>query len=105
MMANNEPPIPAGKVLGFPSRRQAEEYLAAHPDGALGGLHFSRNGDKVVNYIVQANTTVCVGARCDADVKTAVGAAAGRKVMHASKAARVAAQHQRPAGKGVSCST
>jgi hypothetical protein len=58
IMANNQPPIPADKVLGFRSRRAAEEYLAAHPDGALGGLHFYRSGERAMSYIVQANTTV-----------------------------------------------
>ncbi|KAF6264706.1 hypothetical protein COO60DRAFT_16234 [Scenedesmus sp. NREL 46B-D3] len=58
IMANNEPPIPAEQVLGFPSRRAAEAYLAGHPDGALGGLHFTRTGERMISYIVQANTTV-----------------------------------------------
>jgi hypothetical protein len=58
IMANNQPPIPTDKVLGFPSRRAAEEYLAAHPDGALGALHFYRSGERAMSYIVQANTTV-----------------------------------------------
>jgi hypothetical protein len=58
IMANNQPPIPADKVLGFRSRKAAEEYLAAHPDGALGALHFYRSGERAMSYIVQANTTV-----------------------------------------------
>uniref|UniRef100_A0A383W084 ABC transporter domain-containing protein n=1 Tax=Tetradesmus obliquus TaxID=3088 RepID=A0A383W084_TETOB len=58
IMATNEPPIPADKVLGFTSRRAAEEHLGAHPDGALGALHFSRSGERALSYIVQANTTV-----------------------------------------------
>jgi hypothetical protein len=60
-MANNQPPIPSDKVLGFPSRSLADNYLLAHPDGAMGAVHFTRFNDSSVGYIIQSNSTVRAG--------------------------------------------
>jgi hypothetical protein len=61
IMANNQPPIPSDKVLGFPSRSLADNYLLAHPDGAMGAVHFTRFNDSSVGYIIQSNSTVRAG--------------------------------------------
>lgn len=76
--AANQPPIPADKVLGFPTRRQADDYLMAHPDGVLGAVHFSRSGSSSMNYIVQSNSTVRKqgGGRTAAATAAAAAAAA-----------------------------
>jgi hypothetical protein len=32
---NNDPPIPASRVLGMQNRSQVDEYMMAHPDGEI----------------------------------------------------------------------
>lgn len=59
VMSENSPPIPSHKVLGFPDRMSAEEYLLQHPDGVLGAVHFVTDSSSGgISYIVQSNSTV-----------------------------------------------
>jgi hypothetical protein len=61
VMASNQPPIPHERVRGFPSREAADEWLVAHPDSALGGVHFTtRPGAAApgLAFSVQSNSTV-----------------------------------------------
>ena len=55
--ARNEPPIPDDRVLGLRDRAAADAYLLAHPDGALGAVHFSRGAGGALQYVVQSNST------------------------------------------------
>ena len=57
-MSNNDPPIPSSKVVGFNTRTEADDYLMARPDGALGALHLIRQGPDKYSYIVTSNSTV-----------------------------------------------
>lgn len=58
VMANNVPPIPPDKVIGFNSRKEADQYMMDHPDGALGAVQFVRQSSDVFSYIVTSNSTV-----------------------------------------------
>jgi hypothetical protein len=64
MMSNNVPPIPPDKVLGFNTRKEADLYLADHPDGCLGAVQFVRQGADTYSYIVTSNSTVRVRCVC-----------------------------------------
>jgi hypothetical protein len=61
MMSNNVPPIPPDKVLGFNTRKEADLYMADHPDGCLGAVQFVRQAADTYSYIVTSNSTVRVG--------------------------------------------
>jgi hypothetical protein len=50
---NNVPPIPKSRVKGFPDRNTSDAWLLAHPDTALGGVHFSRDPRGNLQYILQ----------------------------------------------------
>ncbi|WIA44552.1 hypothetical protein OEZ86_007282 [Tetradesmus obliquus] len=56
--ANNAPPIPASRALGLQNRSQVDEYMMAHPDGALGAVHFTVFSNQSVGYVLQSNGTV-----------------------------------------------
>jgi hypothetical protein len=45
------------QVLGFASRKAAEDYMVANPETTLGAVHFNVDSSGV-NYIIQINTTV-----------------------------------------------
>lgn len=64
--ASNSPAIPPDKVLGFRTRREADEYMMDHPDGCLGAVHFVRQqgASGAFSYIVTSNSTVRGGAVC-----------------------------------------
>jgi hypothetical protein len=74
-MSNNDPPISPSKVVGFTTRTKADEYLMAHPDGALGALHLIRQGPDKYSYIVTSNSTV--RERCKASLCVYVGGGGG----------------------------
>jgi hypothetical protein len=56
--ANNEPPIPADKVLGFATREEAEAYMAAHGETTLGAVHFVEGPGSKLQYLLQSSSTV-----------------------------------------------
>lgn len=58
---NNEPPIPADKVLGFESRADAEAYLQAHSGSTLGAVHFSEAANGDLQFLLQSSSIV---SRC-----------------------------------------
>lgn len=60
-MSHNVPPIPPDKVLGFNTRKEADLYMAAHPDGCLGAVQFVRQAPDTYSYIVTSNSTVRSG--------------------------------------------
>jgi hypothetical protein len=45
------------QVLGFASRKAAEEYMLANPETTLGAVHFNVDSSGI-NYVIQTNTTV-----------------------------------------------
>ncbi|KAI8468323.1 MAG: hypothetical protein J3K34DRAFT_523031 [Monoraphidium minutum] len=53
---HNVPEIPAGKVLGFPDRNAAEEFMAVHKDTVLGAVHFVEGRDGVLQYLLQSSS-------------------------------------------------
>lgn len=56
--ANNNPPIPPEKVMGFASRAEAEAYMSDHLDAVLGAVHFVERAGGRLDYLLQSSSTV-----------------------------------------------
>ena len=55
---NNAPEIPAGRVAGFATRAEAEAFLAANAETAMGAVHFSEGAKGQLRFLLQASSTV-----------------------------------------------
>ncbi|KAI8472921.1 MAG: hypothetical protein J3K34DRAFT_383970 [Monoraphidium minutum] len=53
---NNRPRIPLERVLGFKDRGDAEAYLGAHRDTALGAVHFVEQPGGGLSYLLQGSS-------------------------------------------------
>lgn len=58
MMWNNEPAVEDDRVLGFDSMHDVDQYLLDHQETVLAAVHFVRKGSKMLDFIVQTNTSL-----------------------------------------------
>ena len=66
LIRSNNPgrPITPSRVMGFPSRTEANSYELAHPQSVLGGLFFQFDAGGNLAYVLQTNSTVAKAMCC-----------------------------------------
>lgn len=53
----------ASQVMGFSSRKEADDFIQSRQKYVLGAVHFVDSPNKQLQYIIQSNTSVsCPGA-------------------------------------------
>lgn len=58
IMINNDPPIEDDRVLGLSGMTQTDKYLMNNQETVLAAVHFVRDGNEVLDFIIQTNTTL-----------------------------------------------
>ncbi|WIA36227.1 hypothetical protein OEZ86_007561 [Tetradesmus obliquus] len=57
MMRNNQPPIPAERVMGFGSRFEADTFIQGRSKYVMGAVHFHQGPSGQLQYVLQTNTS------------------------------------------------
>ncbi|KAK9831648.1 hypothetical protein WJX74_004219 [Apatococcus lobatus] len=57
IQSNNEPPIPASRVLGLTTSAQVDAYLLANPGRIPAAINFNTTSSQIVAYTLQTNST------------------------------------------------
>lgn len=55
---NNDPPISKDKIKGFHNMSETDTFLLNNPQSTLAAVHFFKENDKRISYVIQTNTSI-----------------------------------------------